>query len=184
MASNNSDISNAESEYKEVLVSVKRVAKVVKGGRRFGFSVVVVAGNGKGLVGYGLGKAKEVMEAKTKASQAARKNLKKVSLKEGRTIHHDVLGHSGAGKVLLRSAPAGTGIIAGGSMRAVFEMLGIHDVVAKSLGSSNVHNMVGATFDALGNLSSPKLIAERRGKKIGEIFANRKGKSDSKEAAN
>lgn len=184
MASNNNDISNAESEYKEVLVSVKRVAKVVKGGRRFGFSVVVVAGNGKGLVGYGLGKAKEVMEAKTKASQAAKKNLQKVSLKEGRTIHHDVLGHSGAGKVLLRSAPAGTGIIAGGSMRAVFEMLGVHDVVAKSLGSSNVHNMVGATFDALQKLSSPKLIAERRGKKIGEIFGNRKNIIDSKEVTN
>ncbi len=184
MASNNNDISNAESEYKEVLVSVKRVAKVVKGGRRFGFSVVVVAGNGKGLVGYGLGKAKEVMEAKTKASQAARKNLQKVSLKEGRTIHHDVLGHSGAGRVLLRSAPAGTGIIAGGSMRAVFEMLGVHDVVAKSLGSSNVHNMVGATFDALQKLSSPKLIAERRGKKIGEIFGNRKNIVDSKEVTN
>ncbi len=184
MASNNNDNLNNESEYKEVLVSVRRVAKVVKGGRRFGFSVVVVAGNTKGLVGYGLGKAKEVMEAKAKASQAAKKSLMRVSLKENRTIHHDVIGHSGAGRVLLRSAPAGTGIIAGGAMRAVFEMLGVHDVVAKSLGSSNVHNMVGATFDALKNLSSPKLIAERRGKKISDVFANRKGKSESKEATN
>ncbi len=184
MASNNNDNSNNESEYKEVLVSVKRVAKVVKGGRRFGFSVVVVAGNGKGLVGYGLGKAKEVMEAKTKASQAAKKGMMKVSLKENRTIHHDVLGHSGAGRVLLRSAPAGTGIIAGGSMRAVFEMVGLNDVVAKSLGSSNVHNMVGATFDALKKLSSPKQIAERRNKKISEIFSTRKSKGEAKEVTN
>jgi small subunit ribosomal protein S5 len=184
MASNNNDNSNVDSEYKEVIVSVKRVAKVVKGGRRFGFSVVVVAGNSKGLVGHGLGKAKEVMEAKTKASQAAKKAMIKISLKENRTIHHDVVGHSGAGRVLLRSAPAGTGIIAGGSMRAVFEMLGIHDVVAKSLGSSNVHNMVGATFDALTKLSSPKLIAERRNKKVSEIFSTRKSKNDTKEASN
>ncbi len=179
MAANNNDISNTESEYKEVLVSVSRVAKVVKGGRRFGFSVVVVAGNGKGLVGYGLGKAKEVMEAKTKASQAARKSMMRVSLKENRTIHHDIIGHSGAGKVLLRSAPAGTGIIAGGAMRAVFEMLGLNDVVAKSLKSSNVHNMIGATFEALKKLSSPKLIAERRGKKVSEIFGKRADKAVS-----
>lgn len=183
MASNNNDNSNNESEYKEVLVSVKRVAKVVKGGRRFGFSVVVVAGNGKGLVGYGLGKAKEVMEARSKASQAAKKSMMKVSLKENRTIHHDVLGHAGAGRVLLRSAPAGTGIIAGGAMRAVFEMVGLNDVVAKSLGSSNVHNMIGATFDALKNLSSPKQIAERRNKKVSEVFSVRK-KAEAKEAAN
>lgn len=174
--------SNNESEYKEVLVSVKRVAKVVKGGRRFGFSVVVVAGNGKGQVGYGLGKAKEVMEARSKASQAAKKAMIKVYLKENRTIHHDISGRSGAGKVLLRTAPAGTGIIAGGSMRAVFEMLGIHDVVAKSLGSSNVHNMVGATFDALTKLSSPKQIAERRNKKVSELFAGKKGKADAESA--
>ena len=172
MAARNNENSNTESEYKEMLVSVKRVAKVVKGGRRFGFSVVIVSGNGKGLVGYGLGKAKEVMEAKTKASQAAKRNMIKVPLKENRTIHHDILGQSGAGKVLLRSAPAGTGIIAGGSMRAVFEMLGLHDVVAKSLGSSNVHNMIGATFDALKNLSSPKQVAERRNKKVGKIYGS------------
>lgn len=169
---------NTEAEHKEVLVSVKRVAKVVKGGRRFGFSVVVVAGDSKGRVGYGLGKAKEVMEARTKASQAAKKNMMRVYLKENRTIHHDIIGHSGAGRVLLRSAPAGTGIIAGGSMRAVFEMLGLHDVVAKSLGSSNVHNMIGATFDALKRLSSPKQIAERRSKKVSEIYGKRKDQQE------
>jgi small subunit ribosomal protein S5 len=175
VARNNENSSN-ESENKEVLVSVKRVAKVVKGGRRFGFSVVIVAGDGKGRVGYGLGKAKEVMEARTKASQAAKKDMIKVHLKENRTIHHDVVGQYGAGKVILRSAPAGTGIIAGGAMRAVFEMLGLHDVVAKSLGSSNVHNMVGATFDALSKLASPKQVAERRHKKVGEIYGSRKVK--------
>jgi small subunit ribosomal protein S5 len=170
----NNENSNNDSEYKEVVASVKRVAKVVKGGRRFGFSVVIIAGNSKGLVGYGLGKAKEIMEARAKASQAAKKALTKVYLKENRTIHHDILGRSGAGRVLLRTAPAGTGIIAGGAMRAIFEMLGVHDVVAKSLGSSNVHNMVGATFDALKNLSSPKQIAERRGKRVADIFKTRK----------
>jgi small subunit ribosomal protein S5 len=159
-----------ESDLKEVLVSVNRVAKVVKGGRRFGFSAVVVIGDGKGKVGYGLGKAKEVMEAKIKATQAAKKAMVRVYLKDGRTIHHDIIGHKGAGKVILRSALPGTGIIAGGPMRAVFECLGVHDIVAKSLGSSNVHNMVGATFDALNLLSSPRFIADRRGKKIGEIL--------------
>ena len=168
------------TEFEEKVLYINRCSKVVKGGRRFGFSVVVVAGNGKGLVGYGLGKAKEVMEAKTKASQAAKKAMIKIPLKENRTVHHDILGHYGAGRVLLRSAPAGTGIIAGSSMRAVFEMLGLHDVVAKSLGSSNVHNMVGATFDALTKLSSPKQIAERRNKKVGEIFGTRK--REAKEA--
>lgn len=179
MVARNNENSSNESENKEVLVSVKRVAKVVKGGRRFGFSVVIVAGDGKGRVGYGLGKAKEVMEARTKASQAAKKDMIKVYLKENRTIHHDIVGHYGAGKVLLRSAPAGTGIIAGGSMRAVFEMLGLHDVVAKSLGSSNVHNMVGATFDALNKLASPKQVAERRNKKVGEIYGSRKAKVEA-----
>ncbi len=174
MVSRNNENSNNETEHKEVLVSVRRVAKVVKGGRRFGFSVVVVAGNGKGMVGYGLGKAKEVMEARSKASQAAKNAMTRIYLKENRTIHHDIIGRSGAGRVLLRTAPAGTGIIAGGAMRAVFEMLGIHDVVAKSLGSSNVHNMVGATFDALAKISSPKQIAERRGKRVTDIFASHK----------
>lgn len=159
-----------DTELKEVLVSVNRVAKVVKGGRRFGFSAVVVIGDGKGRVGYGLGKAKEVMEAKIKASQAAKKAMIRVSLKENRTIHHNIIGHSGAGKVIIRSALPGTGIIAGGPMRAVLECLGVSDIVAKSLGSSNVHNMLSATFDALNNLSTPKMVAERRGKKIADIF--------------
>lgn len=178
MVARNNENSSNESEHKEVLVSVRRVAKVVKGGRRFGFSVVIVAGDGKGRVGYGLGKAKEVMEARAKASQAAKKDMIRVYLKENRTIHHDIVGHSGAGRVLLRSAPAGTGIIAGGAMRAVFEMLGLHDVVAKSLGSSNVHNMIGATFDALSRLASPKQVAERRNKKVGEIYGSRKVKKE------
>jgi small subunit ribosomal protein S5 len=161
---------SAQSEIKEVLVAVNRTAKVVKGGRRFGFSAVVIAGDGKGRVGYGLGKAKEVAEARAKATQAARKNMVKIPLKDARTIHHDVKGHSGAGQVILRTARPGTGIIAGGPMRAVFETLGIHDVVAKSTGSTNVHIMIEATFDALKNLYTPKFIAEKRGKKISEIL--------------
>ncbi len=175
MAKNKSNDSqnNEESEVKEILVAINRVAKVVKGGRRFGFAAIVVVGDGKGKVGYGLGKAKEVMEAKVKATQAAKKAMVRVYLREGRTLHHDVKGHSGSGKVLLRSAKPGTGIIAGGPMRAIFDALGIHDIVAKSTGSSNVHNMVGATFDALKNLSSPKQVAEKRGKKIGEIIERR-----------
>ncbi len=159
-----------ESELKEVLVSVNRVAKVVKGGRRFGFSAVVIVGDGKGRVGYGLGKAKEVAAARTKAVQAAKKAMQRIYLKENRTIHHDIVGHKGAGRVVLRSAQPGTGIIAGGPIRAVMECLGVHDIVAKSINSSNVHNMLGATFEALRNLSSPKLVAERRGKKIFDII--------------
>jgi len=158
------------SEYKEVLASVGRVAKVVKGGRRFSFSVVMIVGDGKGRVGYGLGKAREVTEARAKATQEAKKSVIKVPLKEGRTLFHDVVGHSGAGKVLLRTAKPGTGVIAGGPMRAVFEVLGVHDIVAKSLGSSNVHNMLSATFDALERLTTPRNIAEKRNKKIGEIM--------------
>jgi small subunit ribosomal protein S5 len=163
----------SDSELKEVLVAINRVAKVVKGGRRFGFAAVVVVGDGKGKVGYGLGKAKEVMEAKIKATQAAKKSMIKVPLRDSRTIHHDITGQYGAGYVVLRSAPAGTGIIAGGPMRAVFSALGLHDIVAKSIGSSNVHNMVGAAFDALKNLNSPKSIAEKRGKKISELSQRR-----------
>ena len=168
MASKNENTKH--DELSEVLVAINRVAKVVKGGRRFGFSAVVVVGDGKGRVGYGLGKAKEVMEAKAKASQAAKKNMVRVYLKEGRTIHHDLRVKFGAGVVQLRPAPAGTGIIAGGAMRAVFELLGVKDIVAKSIGSCNVHNMVGATFLALRNLSSVKSVAERRGKKVGDIL--------------
>jgi small subunit ribosomal protein S5 len=170
--SNGQDNSD-NSEYKEILVSVNRVAKVVKGGRRFSFAVVVVAGDGNGRVGYGLGKAKEVMEAKAKATQLAKKSMIKVNLREGRTLHHDVIGRFGSGRVKLRSARPGTGIIAGGAMRAVFEALNVHDIVAKSIGSSNVHNMIGATFDALQNLNAPRSIAEKRGKKISEIVERR-----------
>ena len=158
------------SEYKEVLASVGRVAKVVKGGRRFSFSVVMIVGDGKGRVGYGLGKAREVTEARAKATQEAKKSVIKVPLKEGRTLFHDVVGHSGAGKVLLRTAKPGTGVIAGGPMRAVFEVLGVHDIVAKSLGSSNVHNMLSATFDSFERLTKPISIADKRNKKVGEIM--------------
>lgn len=174
MARVNNDVQAAEeSELVEILVAINRVAKVVKGGRRFGFAAVVIVGDKKGRVGYGLGKAKEVMEAKQKATQAAKKSMIRVYLREGRTLHHDVHGRFGSGKVLLRSAKPGTGIIAGGPMRAIFEALGVHDVVAKSIGSSNTHNMVKATFDALKNLSSPRVIADKRGKKIGEIIERR-----------
>jgi small subunit ribosomal protein S5 len=166
-------IQQEENEIVEVLVTINRVAKVVKGGRRFGFAAVVVVGDKKGRVGYGLGKAKEVMEAKSKAAQAAKKNMMRVYLREGRTIHHDVVGHFGSGKVILRSARPGTGVIAGGPMRAVFESLGLSDIVAKSVGSSNVHNMIRATFDALSNLSSPRYIADRRSMKIGEVVERR-----------
>jgi len=153
---------NETAEVKEVLVSVNRTTKVVKGGRRFSFAAVVIVGDGQGRVGYGLGKAKEILDAKSKATQAAKKNMIKVQLKENRTIFHDVKGSFGSGQVVLRSARGGTGVIAGGPMRSVFEMLGVHDIVAKSLGSSNVHNIIGATFDALRNLCSPEYINRKR----------------------
>jgi small subunit ribosomal protein S5 len=153
----------------ETLVDVSRVTKVVKGGRKFSFSACVVAGDKSGRVSYGHGKAKEVTEARAKATQEARKRLVKVPLYQGRTIHHDVFGKSGAAKVILRRASPGTGIIAGGPMRAIFDSLGVHDIVAKSLGSSNVYAMIAATFDALLKLSSPKSIAERRHKRINEV---------------
>lgn len=162
-----------ESDMVEKLVAVNRVAKVVKGGRRFGFAALVVIGDRKGKVGYGTGKAKEVPEAVRKATEDARKNMIKIPLKEARTIHHDIKAHYGAGKVILRSAPAGTGIIAGGPMRAIFESLGIHDVVAKSTGSSNPHNMVKATFAALKLVNSPRSVASRRSKKVGDIVERR-----------
>ncbi len=161
------------SEFIDRLVSINRVAKVVKGGRRFGFAALVVLGDGKGRVGYGTGKAKEVPEAVRKATEDAKKKMIRVSLRESRTLHHDVMGHFGAGKVMLRSAPVGTGIIAGGPMRAVFEALGIHDVVAKSQGSANPHNMVKATFDALKNVRAPRDIAAKRNIKISDIIARR-----------
>lgn len=162
-----------ESEFIEKLVTIRRVAKVVKGGRRFSFSAVVVVGDGKGRVGYATGKAREVPDAVTKATQNAKRNLLRIPLKEGRTLHHDVNGRAGAGRVILRSAPAGTGIIAGGPMRAVFEVLGIHDVVSKSQGTNNPLNMVRATLDALSRMSSPRQIAAKRSKKVSEILGRR-----------
>jgi small subunit ribosomal protein S5 len=165
------------------LVSVNRVAKVVKGGRRFGFSALVVVGDGKGRVGYGSGKAREVPEAVRKATEQAKRAMIRVPLRQGRTLHHDIQGHFGAGRVVLRAAPAGTGIIAGGPMRAVFEALGINDVVAKSIGTSNPHNMVKATFDALSNMMSPRSVAARRGKKVGDIIGRREGADGRPEAA-
>jgi small subunit ribosomal protein S5 len=152
------------------LVTINRVAKVVKGGRRFAFAALVVVGDQKGRVGYGAGKAREVPEAIRKATERAKKTMIRVPMKEGRTLHHDIRGQFGAGEVVIRSAPAGTGIIAGGPLRAVFETLGIGDVVAKSLGSRNPHNMVKATFAALGGVTSPRLVASRRGKKVADLF--------------
>jgi len=162
------------SEFIDKLVHINRVAKVVKGGRRFGFAALVVVGDQKGRVGFGHGKAREVPEAIRKATDAAKRGLTRVPLREGRTLHHDVAGRHGAGKVYLRAAPAGTGIIAGGPMRAVFETLGMQDVVAKSLGSSNPYNVVRATFDALKNQDSPRLVAGRRNIKVSTLQARRR----------
>ena len=163
-----------QNELQEKLVSINRVAKVVKGGRRFSFAALVVVGDGNGMVGHGKGKAKEVPEAIKKATDEAKNNMIRVPLRQGRTLHHDIKGRYDAGKVYLRSAPSGTGVIAGGPMRAVFEALGIQDIVAKSVGTSNPHNMVRATFEALKSASSPKIIAMRRGLKINDITKRRK----------
>jgi len=152
------------------LVTINRVAKVVKGGRRFAFAALVVAGDQKGRVGWGHGKAREVPEAIRKATERAKRSMIRVPMKEGRTLHHNIEGRFGAGRVVLRTAVAGTGIIAGGPLRAVFETLGIGDVVAKSLGSRNPHNMVKATFAALERCASPRSVANRRGKKVSELF--------------
>ena len=154
----------------EKLVHINRVSKTVKGGKRFGFAALVVVGDGKGRVGFGHGKAREVPEAITKATASAKKKMVRVPLKDGRTLHHDGKGRFGAGHVNVRSAPAGTGIIAGGPMRAVFESLGVHDVVSKSIGTSNPYNMIRATFDALVSQTSPKSVAQRRGKKISDLL--------------
>ena len=164
-----------ENEFVEKLVSINRVAKVVKGGRRFGFAALVVVGDGKGRVGYGSGKAREVPEAIRKATEQARRGMIRVPLREGRTLHHDVHGRHGAGRVVLRAAPAGTGIIAGGPMRAVFESLGVHDVVAKSQGSSNPYNMIRATFNALSREDSPRSVAQRRNIKVSTLQSRRQG---------
>ncbi len=169
-----------ESELVEKLVSINRVAKVVKGGRRFGFAAVVVVGDGKGRAGYGTGKAREVPEAIRKATDAAKRAMVRVPLREGRTIHHDVHGRYGAGKVVVRAAKPGTGIIAGGPMRAIFESLGLQDVVAKSVGSSNPHNMIKATFAALAYIQSPRSVASRRGKKVGDILGRREAEAAEK----
>ena len=163
-----------DSEFVDRLVHINRVAKVVKGGRRFGFAALVVVGDQKGRVGFGHGKAREVPEAIRKATETAKKTMIRVPLRDGRTLHHDVNGRHGAGRVVLRSAPPGTGIISGGPMRAVFETLGVQDVVAKSIGSSNPYNMVRATFDALKRESSPRMVASRRGKKVGDIVSRRR----------
>jgi small subunit ribosomal protein S5 len=164
-----------ESELIERLVSINRVAKVVKGGRRFGFAAIVVVGDGKGRAGYGTGKAREVPEAIRKATEAAKRGMIRIPLREGRTLHHDGNGRFGSGKVVVRSAKPGTGVIAGGPMRAVFESLGLQDVVAKSVGSSNPHNMIKATFDALTSMVSPRAVAAKRGKKVADLFGRREG---------
>ena len=166
----------------EKLVHINRVSKTVKGGKRFGFAALVVVGDGQGRVGFGKGKAREVPEAISKATAAARKKMVRVSLKEGRTLHHDGNGRFGAGKVTLRTAPPGTGIIAGGPMRAVFESLGVSDVVTKSVGTSNPYNMIRATFDALTSQTSPKSVAQRRGKKVADLLG-RGGASEAEAEA-
>ena len=170
-----------ESELIEKLVSINRVAKVVKGGRRFGFAALVVVGDGKGRVGVGSGKAREVPEAIRKATDQAKRTMIRVPLREARTLHHDVQGHYGAGRVVLRAAPGGTGIIAGGPMRAIFEALGVQDVVTKSIGTSNPHNMIKATFDALVQVVSPRLVAARRGRRVSDILGRRET-GEAKEA--
>ena len=169
------DRDDRDGEFVDRLVHINRVAKVVKGGRRFGFAALVVVGDQKGRVGFGHGKAREVPEAIRKATEAAKRGVVRVPLREGRTLHHDVHGRHGAGRVILRAAPAGTGIIAGGPMRAVFETLGVHDVVAKSQGSSNPYNMVRATFDALRQEDSPRAVAQRRNIKVSTLQSRRVG---------
>ena len=169
---NRKDRKNREEapEFADRLVAINRVSKTVKGGKRFGFAALVVVGDQKGRVGYGKGKAKEVPEAIRKATEQAKRKIVRVPLREGRTLHHDMDGRHGAGKVVLRTAPAGTGIIAGGPMRAVFEMLGVQDIVAKSTGSPNPYNMIRATLDGLTKETSPRLVAQRRGKKLSELI--------------
>ena len=162
-------------------MAINRVSKTVKGGKRFGFAALVVVGDQKGRVGFGKGKAKEVPEAIRKATEQAKRNMIRVPLREGRTLHHDMEGRHGAGKVVMRTAPTGTGIIAGGPMRAVFEMLGIQDVVAKSIGSQNPYNMIRATLDGLKKEASPRMVAQRRGKKVADIL--RREEAPTTEAA-
>ena len=165
-----------DSDIKEKLVAINRITKVVKGGRRFGFAALVVVGNQKGLIGIGQGKSKQVPDAIKKATDFAKRNLIKIPLKDGRTLHHDVKGKNGSGKVFLRSAPSGTGIIAGGAIRSACEVLGIQDVVAKSLGSSNPHNVLKACINGLKSQNSPKILSSIRGKKISDIIIKREAK--------
>jgi small subunit ribosomal protein S5 len=174
---------DAGEELIEKLVHINRVSKTVKGGKRFGFAALVVVGDGKGRVGFGKGKAREVPEAIQKGTAAAKKAMVRVPLKEGRTLHHDGKGHFGAGLVQVRSAPPGTGIIAGGPMRAIFESLGVADVVTKSNGTSNPYNMIRATFEALGEQTSPKSVAQRRGKKIADLLGRGGASTQEAEAA-
>lgn len=170
-----SRVEKVADEFVDRIVHVNRVSKTVKGGKRFAFAALVVVGDQKGRVGFAHAKAKEVPDAIKKATERARRKLIRVPLREGRTLHHDVLGHFGAGRVTLRTAPAGTGIIAGGPMRAILETIGVQDVVAKCTGSSNPHNMVRATFDALESMYSPRTVAMKRGKKVGDIVTRREG---------
>ena len=163
-----------DSDLVDKLVGINRVAKVVKGGRRFGFAALVIVGDQKGRVGWGKGKAREVPEAIRKATESAKRNMIRVPLREGRTLHHDATGRFGAGRVVLRAAPPGTGVIAGGPMRAIFETLGVQDIVTKSIGTANPHNMIKATFDALENLMSPRHVAAKRNKKVGDIISRRR----------
>ena len=166
-------------EFADRLVAINRVSKTVKGGKRFGFAALVVVGDQKGRVGFGKGKAKEVPEAIRKATEQAKRQMIRVQLREGRTLHHDMEGRHGAGKVVMRTAPEGTGIIAGGPMRAVFEMLGVKDVVSKSIGSQNPYNMIRATMDGLKKESSPRSAAQRRGKKVADILPKREDNVES-----
>src|SRR5271154_3613336 len=177
------DREERDNEFVDKLVHINRVAKVVKGGRRFGFAALVVVGDQRGRVGFGHGKAREVPEAIRKATEEAKKSLIRVPLKDGRTLHHEVRGHHGAGKVIVRPAPAGTGVIAGGPLRAVFEALGVGDVVSKSLGTSNPYNLVRAIFDGLQNQQSPRMVAQRRGRSVAEIVSRREGQKGEQASA-
>ncbi len=166
--------SREDSDLIDKLVGINRVAKVVKGGRRFGVAALVIVGDGRGRVGHGHGKAREVPEAIRKATEQAKRGMVRIPLREGRTLHHEIIGHYGAGRVFMCPASQGTGIIAGGPMRAIFEALGIQDIVAKSLGTSNPHNMIKATFEGLGRSSSPRMVAQRRGKKVSDLLGERR----------
>lgn len=177
------DRDDRDNEFSDKLVHINRVAKTVKGGKRFGFAALVVVGDMKGRVGFGHGKAREVPEAIRKATESAKRSMLRVPLRDARTLHHDSQGRHGSGRVVLRSAPAGTGIIAGGAMRAVFEMLGVQDVVAKSVGNTNPYNVIRATFDALTHQENPRTIAARRGLKVSDIVSRRSDGSAQAEAA-